>query len=196
MYVTSIGPNSPGVIDQLREASADGSLTSGTAEIDAATVKEILGKLRAGEAHVMDLESRYQQLLDEQDVMEEVHSITSDESRSQVPAALAKVALVLESTHKSSGVKNGYVLTKSIGELKLDALNDAGHGQMYAWGSWSKATKLKLKQKASGLVELLDTDLYKEESVGHSQQLSAAFLRCFEESTRVWDNAQTAIQEH
>ena len=47
----SIDPESPGVIDQLREASADGSLASGTVEIDAAAIKEISGKLRAGEAH-------------------------------------------------------------------------------------------------------------------------------------------------
>ena len=39
--------DSPGVIDQLREASADGGLTGGTVEIDAAAVEEILGKLRA-----------------------------------------------------------------------------------------------------------------------------------------------------
>ena len=196
VYVPSMDPASPGVIDQLREASADGSLANGVVEIDAAAVKEILGKLRAGEAHVMDLESRYQQLLDEQDVMEEVRSMASNESESQVAAALAKVALVLENSQKSSGVKNGYVLTKSIGELKLDALTEAEHGQMHAWEAWLKATKLKLKQKASGLVELLDTASYTEESAGHSQQLTAAFLRCFEEGTRVWDIAQTAIQEH
>jgi hypothetical protein len=58
VYVPSMDPGSPDVIDQLREASADGSLTGGTVEIDATAVKEILGKLRAGEAHVMDLESR------------------------------------------------------------------------------------------------------------------------------------------
>ena len=164
MYVPSMDPASPGVIDQLREASADGSLANGVVEIDAAAVKEILGKLRAGEAHVMDLESRYQQLLDEQDVMEEVRSMASNESESQVAAALAKVALVLENSQKSSGVKNGYVLTKSIGELKLDVLTEAEHGQMHAWEAWLKATKLQLKQKASGLVELLDTASYTEES--------------------------------
>ena len=118
--------------------------------------------------------------------MEEVRSMASNESES----------LVLENTQEASGVKNGYVLTKSIGELKLDALNEAEHGQMHAWEAWLKATKLKLKQKASGLVELLDTDLYTEESAGHSQQLTAAFLRCFEEGTRVWGIARTAIQEH
>ena len=114
VYVPSMDPGSPVVIDQLREASADGSLASGTLEIVAAAIKETLGKLRAGEAHVMDLESRYQRLLDEQDVMEEVRSMASNESEPQVAAALAKVALVLESAQKSSGVKNGYVLTKCM----------------------------------------------------------------------------------
>ena len=65
---------------------------------------------------------------------------------------------------------------------------------MHAWEAWLKATKLKLKQKASGLAELLETESYSEESAGHSQQqLTVAFLRCFEEDIRVWDIAQTAI---
>ena len=33
VYVPSVDPDSPGVIDQLREASVDGSLTGGTVEI-------------------------------------------------------------------------------------------------------------------------------------------------------------------
>ena len=55
----------------------------------------------------------------EQDVLEDVRSVASDESQLQVAAALAKVAKVLEHTQNSRGVKNGYVLTKSIGESKL-----------------------------------------------------------------------------
>ena len=93
--------------------------------------------------------------------MEEDRSMATDDSQSQVAAALAKVALVPEST-KQGGVKNGYVLTKYIGELKLDAMNEAEHGQMHTWEARLKATKLKLKQKASGLVEVLDTTLYKD----------------------------------
>ena len=74
--------------------------------------------------------------------------------------------------------------------------SEAEHGQMHVWEAWLKSTKLKLKQKGTGLAELLETENYKEESAGHSQQLTAAMMRCFEEGTRVWDIATTAIQEH
>ena len=75
-------------------------------------------------------------------------------------------------------------------------LEDAAHGQIHAWEAWYKILRLRLKQKASGLVELLDSKLYTKDMEGHSQQLRAALLRCFAKGTRVWDIAQTIIQQH
>ena len=102
VYVPSQEPDSPSVIDQLREALSNGSFDGGTVEVDAAAVQKILGQIRDGEAQVMDLEQRYQELLDEQDILEDVRSVASDESQSQaaIAEALAKVAEVLAETHK------------------------------------------------------------------------------------------------
>ena len=200
VYVPSQEPDSPSVIDQLREALSNGSFDGGTVEVDAAAVQKILGQIRDGEAQVMDLEQRYQELLEEQDILEDVRSVASDESQSQaaIAEALAKVAEVLAETHKKPqfGSNWGYSISKSLGDVKLDMLSEAEHGQMHVWEAWLKSTKLKLKQKGTGLAELLETAHYKEESAGHSQQLTAAMMRCFEEGTRVWDIATTAIQEH
>ena len=190
---SDIGCTNSTVFDQLRQASADGN--QGSVAIDAAAIQEILQWQRASEAQLMDLEH----IVDLQQVPDNAVGAANNSTESQADTLapiLTKITELLAHSQKPKANNTNYVLTKSIGELKLDVLDEAEHGQMHAWEAWLKGTKLKLKQKASGLVELLEPDNFTIEKTGHSQQLCAAFLRCFAEGTRVWDIAQTEIQKN
>ena len=194
------------VFDQLRQVSAEG-IDGGTVALDVAAVEEILRKQREAEAQVIELELMMDRMQEAQydanaggtgaaDVNAD-NTFGSMGSGHSLAPILEKMTELLAYAQKPKEFSNNkYVITKSLGELKLDMLEDAEHGQIHAWEGWYKTLRLRLKQKASGLVELLDSKLYTKDMEGHSQQLCAALLRQFAEGTRVWDIAQTVIQKH
>ena len=186
------------VLEQLR-VDPD---SHNTVELDQNALKELLAYISSTEDKVKNVEEQYNQLMDKQlHSLEDEGSVLSNDSQSQMAQAMEQIANLLGDRDRKSDRKSSYSIEKAIGDLKLPMLEEAEHGQMYAWETWVKATKLKLMQKASGLVELLDSDTYQgiedseyQQKIEHSKQLTAAFLQCFEEGTRVWDIATTVVQ--
>lgn len=193
---TDSAPAPSTLVDQLRRGVFSDPTTR--VELDPNAVDEILDAVQQAEGRATDMEQRYeelkQQILEGQVGLSDVSYNTAD-TNAQLASAITEMTKALNRDRsdniESARYKN---ITKAICDLKLKDLQGAEHGQLFAWEDWLKETRLLLKQKASGLVELLDPKQYNPSMDEHSQQLCAAFLTCFERGTRVWDLAHTSIQ--
>ena len=99
--------------------------------LDVAAIQGILQWQRASEAQLMDLE----QIVDLQQVQDHAVGAANNATESQADTLapiLTNITELLAHSQKPKANNNNYVLTKSIGELKLVVLGETEHGQMHA----------------------------------------------------------------
>ena len=118
------------LLNHLRQGS------SSNVELDHSAVSDVVGCITEMEARVQEIERKYQEAVNADF---DNKSDASTDSQHAMIQALAEMTKAI--THdRSKPSTNTFALTKAIGELKLDKLEDGEDGQLLVWEHWFKAT--------------------------------------------------------
>jgi hypothetical protein len=132
------------VVKQLRGGARD--VSERRVELDQKGLDELLEYIEGTEQKVKDIEDQYQQLLEQHLHEDDNRSVASNDSQMQFTHALSEMTKALTRDRSGGQTEKPHaIISKAIGDLRLEPLEEAEHGQMHAWEAWIKATKLKLQ---------------------------------------------------